>query len=471
MNDSSVIRLDVAGLMAETLGSADHGITQAELDGIAPAVAQGHERLVTMKAEHALGFWDLPGDTQTADRITAAVEKLDGHFENLVVLGIGGSALGTIATAQALLHPYHNLDPRVRNGKPRLFVMDNVDPETLAALFDVIDVRGTLFVVITKSGSTAETMSAFGIAVARLRAALGSHYKSHVVAITDPDKGDLRTIAREEKFLRFDVPPNVGGRFSVLSPVGLFPAAMVGIDIHAMLAGAADARERAADPALGRNAAYMFAATQYLLATKKGKPISVMMPYCDRLAKVGDWHSQLWAESLGKRVDRAGKVVNAGPTPVSALGATDQHSQMQLYVEGPFDKVFTFLAVEERPVDLACEVPYKNVSAMDYLHGHTIGGLLDAERQGTRVALTDAGRPNATLLLKDVSAESLGALFFVLETATALSGELYGIDAFNQPGVEAGKTAAYALMGRPGYEDRRREIEAAASREPARIIG
>ena len=196
-----------------------------------------------------------------------------------------------------------------------------------------------------------------------------------------------------------------------------------------------------------------------------------MMPYCDRLAKVGDWYSQLWAESLGKRVDRAGKVVNVGPTPVSALGVTDQHSQIQLYVEGPFDKVITFLAVEERATDLACEAPYRDVGAMEYLRGHTVGELFDAERQGTRVAVTAAGRPNATFLLKNVSATSLGALFFVLETATALSGELYDIDAFNQPGVEAGKTAAYALMGRPGYEDRLREIEAEASKESTRIVG
>ena len=471
LNDSSVIRLDAAGLMADTLGGADHGVTQAELDGIAPAVSQGHERLATMKSEHALGFWDLPGDTQTVDRIKAATGKLAGRFENLVVFGIGGSALGMTAVAQALLHPYHNLDSRVRNGAPRLFVVDNIDPNTLAALFDVVDVRETLFVVITKSGSTAETMTEFGIAVARLRDALGSDYADHVVAVTDPEKGDLRKIAREEKFLSFDVPSNVGGRFSVLSPVGLFPAAMVGVDIHAMLAGAAQARTRMDGSALDHNAAYLYAATQYLLATKKGKPISVMMPYCDRLAKVGNWYSQLWAESLGKRVDRAGKVVNAGPTPVSALGVTDQHSQIQLYVEGPFDKVITFLAVEERATDLACEAPYRDVGAMEYLRGHTVGELFDAERQGTRVAVTAAGRPNATFLLENVSATSLGALFFVLETATALSGELYDIDAFNQPGVEAGKTAAYALMGRPGYEERLREIEAAASRESTRIVG
>lgn len=471
MSTTALVRLDTTNLMADVLGSDAHGLTQEEIDSLEPLVAAGHEDCMKMRARGAVGFYDLPDGRAIADRAADVAKKMEGRFNDLVVLGIGGSSLGTIAVAGALLHPYHNLDASVRHGRPRLFVMDNIDPTTLAGLFDVIDVARTLFVVITKSGSTAETMGQFAIVAAKLRAALGDGYKDHIIAITDPEKGDLRKLAREEKLPAFDIPPNVGGRFSVLSAVGLVPSALLGIDVHAMLAGAADMHERMSTPDLSANVAYLYAATQYLLATTKGMPISVMMPYSDRLFKVADWFRQLWAESLGKAHDRAGKVVNVGPTPVNALGATDQHSQIQLYTEGPFDKVITFLAVENAARDVSYEVPYDGISAMDYFTGRTMGELLEAERRGTTVAVTAAGRPNATLWVNDVSASSLGALFFMLESATALSGELYQVDAFNQPGVEAGKTAAYALMGRPGYEHRLAEISELDARHGKRITG
>jgi len=471
VSESDRVRLDTTNLMADVLGSEAHGLTQEEIDSLGPAIEAGHENCMKMRADGTVGFYDLPDDRATADRAADVAAKLEGRFGDVVVLGIGGSSLGIIAVAGALLHPYHNLDASVRAGRPRLFVMDNIDPTTLAGLFDVIDVARTLFVVITKSGSTAETMGQFAITAARLQGAVGDRYKDHIIAITDPEEGDLRKLARDEKLTAFDIPPNVGGRFSVLSAVGLVPAALVGIDIHGMLAGAAGMRERTSAPDLSANIACLYAATQYLFATKKGMPISVMMPYSDRLFRVADWFRQLWAESLGKAHDQTGKVVNVGPTPVNALGATDQHSQIQLYTEGPFDKVITFLAVENAERDVSYEVPYKGVAAIDYFKGRTMGELLEAERRGTAVAVTAAGKPNATLLLKDVSAASLGALFFMLEEATALSGELYGIDAFNQPGVEAGKTAAYALMGRPGYEDRLAEITDLDSRHGKRITG
>lgn len=471
MSETGRVRLDTTNLMADVLGSDAHGLTQEEIDSLAPAVVAGHDHCMKMRADGVIGFYDLPDDRETADRIVDVATKVKHRFKNVAVLGIGGSSLGTIAAASALLHPYHNLDASVRNGHPRLFVMDNIDPTTLAGLFDVVGIAETLFVVITKSGSTAETMGQFAIVAAKLQAVLGDDYRENIIVITDPEAGDLRKLAREEKFVAFDVPPNVGGRFSVLSAVGLVPSALVGIDIHGMLAGAADMRERTSKPDLSSNVAYLYAATQYLLAATKGMPISVMMPYSDRLFKIADWFRQLWAESLGKAHDRRGKVVNVGPTPVNALGATDQHSQIQLYAEGPFDKVITFLAVADGARDVSYEVPYKDTAAIAYFEGRTMGELLEAERRGTAVAVTAAGKPNATLLVSDVSAASLGALFFMLESATALSGELYGIDAFNQPGVEAGKTAAYALMGRPGYEDRLAEITDLDSRDGKRITG
>ncbi|MFH0964477.1 MAG: glucose-6-phosphate isomerase [Planctomycetota bacterium] len=468
MKGDGPVRFDYTNLLSESVGSVEHGITMEEIEGLAEAVREGHNRLAAKRARGELGFYDLPDGK--VEGILREAQRLTGKVRDVVVLGIGGSALGTSAAAQALLNPYHNVEEKARGGHPRLFVLDNIDPRTLAATFETVDLERSLWVVVTKSGSTAETMAQFGIAAKRLKDALGKRYAERIVAITDGEKGDLRRIAREEGFTTFDVPGNVGGRYSVLSAVGLFPAALAGADVAGLLAGARRMRERTGLKEVTENPAYFFAASQYLLATRKGKPISVMMPYSDALVRFADWYVQLWAESLGKKEDRAGRIVHVGPTPVGAVGATDQHSQVQLFVEGPKDKVVTFLAVDEETEDLACEVPYSGCPALEYLAGNTMRQLLDAERRGTALALAEAGRPNGTIHIARVSAETVGALFFFFETATAMSGELYDVDAFNQPGVEAGKIAAYALMGRKGHEKRLAEIQALEMSRGKKVI-
>ena len=188
------------------------------------------------------------------------------------------------------------------------------------------------------------------------------------------------------------------------------------------------------------------------MATRRGRNIQVMMPYADGLLHLADWYRQLWAESLGKRRDRRGRRAETGQTPVTSLGATDQHSQVQLYMEGPHDKVVTFLEVAAVGRDVKIPRRHRAWNRSGYLGGRTLGELIAAEKRGTEVALTAAGRPNLTYLLPRISAHVVGQLLYLFEFQTALSGELYGIDAFDQPGVEAGKLAAYALMGRKGYE-------------------
>jgi glucose-6-phosphate isomerase len=275
----------------------------------------------------------------------------------------------------------------------------------------------------------------------------------------------LREIADAEGIATLPIPSSVGGRFSVLSAVGLLPAAMAGIDVAALLAGAAEMRERCDAGELRGNPAGMFGALQYLADTEKGANVQVMMPYSDPLKDVADWFRQLWAESLGKQKSRAGDDVFVGPTPVKALGATDQHSQVQEYVEGPFDKTITFLAARERPADIAIPKLHAELGELGYLGGRTLGGLLDTERLATEAALARRGRMSMTIELPRVDAHSLGGLFMLLEIATVYAGHFYGIDPMDQPGVELGKQLTYGIMGRQGYEQFKEEWD---GREPKR---
>ncbi|MGH7505956.1 MAG: glucose-6-phosphate isomerase, partial [Longimicrobiales bacterium] len=386
--------------------------------------------------------------------IRTFAEGVGQAFDTVVVLGIGGSALGASALQQALLAPFWNeLDDEAREYYPRLFVLDNIDPSTIAPLFDRLDFARTLFNVVSKSGATAETMAQFLIVQERLRVLFDDDdgFRRHLIFTTDPEKGVLRRIADAEKIATLPVPPGVGGRFSVLSAVGLLPAALAGIDIDALLAGARDMAERCATRTLRDNPAGMFAVLQHRAQTERDAPIHVMMPYTDRLLGAANWFRQLWAESLGKRLDLAGKEVFRGPTPVTALGATDQHSQVQLFMEGPFDKTITFLASRTLPVDLAIPEAYAGVAELGYLGGRTLGELLDAERVATAAALARQGRMNMTIELPAVTAHAIGQLFMMLEIATVYAGALYDVNPLDQPGVELGKQLTYGLMGRPGF--------------------
>ena len=450
------IRYDYTNMLSEAVG--DHGVTPKDLQAVTARFDEAYDLLKRQRAEGILGFMDLPYDETASGAVMKAASACAGRFENLVVLGIGGSALGTTAIKSALGHPLHNLmDKKARGGFPRLFVLDNIDPDVIGAVADFVDPKETLFNVVTKSGTTAETMSQLVIFYDKVTKALGSSASEHFVATTDPAKGDLLKMAREFGWRSLPIPPNVGGRFSVLSSVGLFPAAMLGVDVRQLLSGAAYMDRRCEAHSIDKNPALAYAALQYALYLK-GANISVLMPYASTLYDVADWYRQLWAESLGKNTNLGGEVVDVGPTPVKALGATDQHSQVQLYASGPFDKSVTFVEVERFGRETAIPNVLAEYSSAGYLNGRTINELISAEKKGTEVALTAAGRPNGTILVPMVGAFEIGQLFYLFEMATAISGAFYGVNAFDQPGVEAGKVAAYALMGRRGYEEKQAEI-------------
>ena len=400
-----------------------------------------------------LQWMNLGYNEETLWYVKEYASMVKDRFENVLVLGIGGSALGGIALTEALLKPYWNLlSEEQREGMPRIFFMDNIDPDSMTALLDMLDLSKTLVNVITKSGDTAETMSQFMIVKDRLEKELGDNYRYNVVATTDKKTGILRQISEQEGYKTFVVPDDVGGRFSVFSAVGLLPLALVGIDIDSIVNGIKDMDLALKNTDIRENIAAQNALIHYLLDTKKGKNISVMMPYSSRLRYVADWYAQLWAESLGKNKDKDGNDVHVGPTPVKALGATDQHSQIQLYNEGPNNKILNFIRVEEFVNTL--EIPnIFEYTGIGYLGGKTINQLINAEADSTRVALSDYGRPTVTITLDKVDGYNLGQLLYMFEVQTAIAGELYNINTFNQPGVEQAKNYTYALMGRAGYEE------------------
>ena len=451
------LRLDLNHAMAEAVGA--HGIAYDQLSALSNRCAEIDSELRTRRASGELPFYELP--YQDVGKIRRFVETHRDRFDAFVGVGIGGSALGSIALHTALRHPYHNrLMSEQRGGAPKMFFPDNVDPDRLRGLLEVLDPARTLFNVITKSGSTAETMSTFLLVREWLMERLGDKWREHVVVTTDAKKGDLRTISEREGLPSFEVPDGVGGRFTVLTSVGLLSAAFSGIDIQELLDGAAamDHRMQECDPM--ENPAYVNACLHYLFDVEQGKHLSVMMPYVHALKDIADWFRQIWAESLGKKHALDGTIVHVGPTPIKALGATDQHSQIQLYVEGPFDKVITFLAVDRYRNALTFPSDYEDLGSLGYLGGHSMSELIQAERMATEFALTQAGRPNLTITLPEINPFTVGQLLYMLEVQTVFAGGLYNINPLDQPGVEEGKKATYALMGREGYEKKRAEIEA-----------
>jgi len=459
------LKIDYNYMMSEFIGD-EHGIDEKDLSGLSEIAGKIHLDLKESREKGDIGFFDLPYDSRTAGRINDFARSALKRFENVVILGIGGSCLGAKALHTALAGGWWaNLATRKKRGRiPRFFFADNVDPDGFSRLLDAVNPKKTLFLVISKSGTTAETMSQFLIVRRLLEAEVGrKKVTGHLVLLTDAQQGRLRNIVDREGLADFIIPDNVGGRFSVFTPVGLLPAALMGIEIEQLLAGAAAMDQRTSKANFLANPAYLSAALLFLADRMKDKRITVMMAYSDALWDVADWFRQLWAESLGKRVTTSGNEVFTGLTPVKALGVTDQHSQTQLYVEGPFDKVLVFLAVENFASRVPVPALYPELSDVHYLGGHTMDQLFTAERLATEYALARASRPSLTIALPEVNAYTVGQLLFLLEVQTAFAGGLYNINPFDQPGVELGKHYTYGLMGRSGYSSKREEFE---SRKP-----
>jgi glucose-6-phosphate isomerase len=465
------IRLYYKNVTSEVLGN-EHGISKAQFDQLAKQVTPAIKKVNEIRAEGKLAYRDLPFNKDIPARVKQVAASIKG-CENFVVLGIGGSALGNIAL-QTALNPYmYNLDDRQRNGKPRMFVFDNVDPAQLKSFLDWAGDKldKTIFNVISKSGQTAETASQFAIINDMLGKKVGmGKRREHIIATTDPKEGTLRKLADKEKYQCLEVPDGVGGRWSVLSAVGLLSAAVCGIDIDQLLAGARDMDKVVSGEDFYKNPAALNAGVNWHYINR-GKNITVLMPYCYALKDMSDWFRQLWAESLGKEKDNSGNIVNVGSTPVKALGTTDQHSQVQLYREGPNDKLFTFLQVKDfGKEDLTIGPAPDFAPELAYLGNKKMSTLLNSEKVATEYALVYSKRPNMTVLFDEVSPYTVGQFICLFEVTTSIAGVLLNINAYDQPAVELGKQATFALMDRPGYEQLAAQISPFANPDESYMV-
>lgn len=460
------VTFDATGLTEAGIGPA--GLSERELAGYADACRRTVDSLRARRASGEIGFLDLADDVASARAIMDYVAGLPPTIDTVVVLGIGGSSLGPRALYSALGPAFDLCRPRSPGMPRRLFFPDNIDPVTIKGLLEVIIPERTLFNVVTKSGGTAETAAQLLVVYDHLERTLGANAAKHLVVTTDPERGALRGLATELGWTTFPVPPSVGGRFSVLSAVGLLPAALAGLDVVGLLDGARQMRDAVftaagdARTTIRDNPALAFAVMLHAHHQARQRPMVIMKSYVDGLYDTADWFRQLWAESLGKEKSLDGATINVGPTPIAARGATDQHSQLQLYTEGPDDKAYVFVTVADRGTELT--MPANRVGEhadYHYLVGRGMGELLDAECRGTFAALTRRGRPAAKLVLDRADARSLGATIMLLEAATAYAGPLYNVDPFDQPGVEEAKRLAFCALGRPGYDKYQGDLDAA----------
>ncbi len=456
MSEEIKVRLNTDYLFQDAIGK-EHGIAPADFDAMTEQISQITADIQKRRGGD-IGFMELPYDGKLAEEIVKKSAEIKSWCRNFVVLGIGGSALGNTTIKNALQHSFHAQrppSPQGSGGNPRVFVLDNIDPVLIKDFFDFLgdQLPQTAFNVITKSGSTAETMSQFLHVRDLLDRTEGCDSARQMILTTDsdPEKSLLRRIGKENGYYMLPIPANVGGRFSVLSAVGLLSAAVGGCDIQNLLDGAAAMEKVCCNDNLYENPAAVYACGLFR-HYQMGKSISVMLPYSHRLGSLALWYCQLWAESLGKRDGLDEKDIFTGPTPIASIGVTDQHSVMQLYQDGPFDKVITFLEVHQcSQIDVPiCESDVE--PELTYLQGKSFNDLFQAELAATRCALRDKQRANCTLHLPDLSEHTLGELFMLFEYAVTYSGYLYGVDAFDQPGVELGKKYTYGLMGREGFE-------------------
>lgn len=425
---SAPITLDWSNLLAGT------GMGNFRPDAQTYADAWNKLKLRFMRGE--VGFYDAPTSdtlTQIKESRTLAEEVLrDRKISDCLFLGIGGSALGPISLLSAL-------QDRAKSGV-RFHFLENPDPLDWKAKVKELNPGSTLVCVATKSGTTFETLALFLLAQEWLGK---SRLHNHVVAITDADQGDLKTFAQNEGIPVLHITPSIGGRFSVFSPVGLFPAALAGLSTDEFIRGARMVRDYIEKTAFEKNP--LFILGHELVKQAAQRPIHVCMPYSTRLKLWSTWFVQLWSESLGKN----GK----GFTPIAAVGATDQHSILQLMRDGPDDKVTLFLTVDQ--VEDEVKIPKldlpreKALSAFKILEGHSLYDLLRIEFRATSRVLTRQGRPNLALQLDRLDEKSLGALYFAFSVLTAFTGTLLDVNPFDQPGVEEGKVYIRESLSQP----------------------
>lgn len=465
------IKFDFNNMFSSIVGEK-HGVSEADLNEVLPGAKEAHKHLKALMQDEAvrltlgLEWMKLPfQDKKQVVEIQKLGDEVAAKYENVIFLGIGGSYLGLKAAQDALCVPYYNEFVSLRKKRPRIyFEGNNLDPDTLSALLKNLNPGKTFVVVISKSGQTTETRAGFMIVEDWLKKRLGAKYGRQIFVITDPQSGELRQKAQKAQkkdklaFRSLSLLKGVGGRFSELN-MGLLHLAVAGISAEEVLRGARDMAERCSSDDILKNPAYMYAILHTVLYRKKGKSIVVMFPFSEGLKSTADWYVQLLAESLGKKFARRiehsqqgteewardeSRVLNIGRTPISARGTNDLHSIQQNNIEGENNKAVTFIKVERFKSDLQVQ------AGEDILSSRRFSNLIKLAQEATEWALIQEGRPNCTIIMPEVNPYYWGALLFFFEVSTAFEGELLGVNAFDQPGVEGYKNYMYYKLGKSG---------------------
>ena len=429
----------------------EHEITYLQ-DAVKVAHHSLHEQ--TGAGSDYLGWIDLPSnyDKEEFLRIQKAAEKIKNDSDVLIVIGIGGSYLGARAAIEMLQHSFYNALPKEKRKTPQvLFAGNNISSSYMKDLMDLLDGKDWSINVISKSGTTTEPALAFRIFRKMLEEKYGAEEaRKRIYATTDKARGALKTLATEEGYESFIIPDDVGGRYSVLTAVGLLPIAVSGANIEDMMSGAAQAREDFSKSELQENAAYQYAAVRNVLYNK-GKTIEMLINYEPGLQYFAEWWKQLFGESEGKD--------QKGIFPSSANFSTDLHSLGQYVQEGRRDLFETVIKVEEARHELTIEKAENDLDGLNYLAGETVDFVNNKAFEGTMLAHTDGGVPNLIVSIPKMDAYTFGYLVYFFEKACAMSGYLLGVNPFDQPGVEAYKVNMFALLGKPGFEEKKAELE------------
>jgi glucose-6-phosphate isomerase len=444
---------DFNNIISENVG--DRGISYSEIKNSKEFLVE-IKRRIKDKTNNDYYPLIMPLDMQKEiQKIKEYAVKIQENFDNFVVVGMGGSSLGNELLHYAINGIFYNENHARKY--PKLYFFDNVDPESIKDAIDLLDMKKTVFNIITKSGTTSETMLNM-LAIGASLKKEGLSLKDHLIFTTDPEKGFLREMSKETEIKTFPIHPLLGGRFSVLSHVGLVSAAVTGVDIEALIEGALKELEDIKAKDVLRSQALLLPLFQYNL-NKSGVNINVIFSYSDSLYYIGEWYKQLMAESLGKRYSREGKDIFTGITPLFLKGTTDQHSVLQLLIEGPFDKFIIFMAPKKYRKEIKVSEEIIRDERINYLQDREYSSLIKSEYLATKAALTKNGRPNVSIEFDKIDEFNLGRAIYMLEYGIIALGEMLNINPIDQPGVELGKKYTYGIMGRKGFEKERNEFK------------
>jgi len=428
------IQIDFTNMLAENFSDKKYGISQQDINKINSQTNKAFDEVINKSSVEAQTYLDLVRNPKDIKEIEQFAEEVCKKFDNFVVLGIGGSALGTRALFASLTNIHYNRMEKQRGKRPRLFIRDSIDPDKFEGLLEILDSSKTMFCIVTKSGSTLETMLQMSIVEKELKKKVGKNYYDHFCVITSIPDTPLHKWVIKNKVKTFYFSQNLSGRFSVFSAVGLLPAAVVGVDIRKVLKGGNYMLDRCSNTNIENNPALM-GATLQKIAINKGVNISFLMPYADNLRVIADWYCQLWAESLGKTIQTKEGKCFIGQTPVRAFGTVDQHSQMQLCLEGPYDKVITFIRVLK--FDRDATIPKMSGGLLaDYICGRKMSEILITSQKATQQALIECNHMNRTIIIPKVDEFAIGELLMYFMLETSFIGAMFGLNTYNQPSVE-----------------------------------